>query len=204
MKTYTFPIADNARDLKVLFANVAKPTELRGYLQGILVDPDGVLVATDGHAMAELDYPSTDESRTAIKEYCAVKRTPMHSNLIIPAFKVAPRGGPFLLQIEIGEDTARVFAIDQSGKTPPILLDTSASEGRYFEWRRVSTWRYDWNPAEIGEEANFTLGFNPHLLARFQSSKDFPLRVTLGGPVAAMRVQALDSQIRGTVMPALV
>jgi hypothetical protein len=204
MKTYTFQIADNAQDLKVLFANVAKSSDLRWYLHGLLVDPDGVLVATDGHAMAELDYPSTDESRTAIKAYCAVKRSPAHPNLIIPAFKVAVRGGPFALQIEIGEDTARVFAIDQSGKTPSILLDTSVSEGRYPEWRRVSAWKDHWKPAEIGEEGNFTLGVNPHLLSRFQPSKDSLIRVTFSGPNAAMRVQALDSQIRGTVMPARV
>jgi len=204
MKTYTFQIAETAQDLKVLFANVAKNTDRRAYLRGLLVDPAGVLVATDGYAMAELDYPATDESRAALEAYCAVKRSPEHPNLVIPTFKVAARGGPFVLQIKIGEGDVWVTAIDKSNKNPPILLDTSLSEGRFPNWRRVSAWDDRWYPAEIGVKEKFTLGVNPHLLARFQPNKGNMLKITFSGPEAVMRVQPRDSQIRGSVMPARV
>jgi hypothetical protein len=206
MKTYTFQIAETARDLKVLFANVAAKTALRFYLRGIFVDPEGVLVATDGHAMAELDYPATDETREAIAAYCAATG---HQNLIIEPWKVSARGGSYWLQIDVPEATdtsSRVFVSvsDLSGKQSTQLLDTSLSEGKFPDWRRATAWSEYWTAAAIGVDEKFTLGVNPALLARFQTNKDTPLRLVFSGSNAAIKVQSLDSEIRGTVMPARV
>jgi hypothetical protein len=203
MKTYTFQIAENAQDLKVLFANVAAKCQVRFYLRGIFVDPEGILVATDGHAMAEMDYPATDETREAIAAYCAATG---HQNLIIESWKVGARGGPYLLQIDVPEATDNgsrvfVFAVDLSGKQTPQLLDTSPSEGKFPDWRRVTAWREGWTAAAIGADEKFTLGVNPALLARFQTNKDKPLRLVFSGSNAAIKVQSIDSEIRGTVMP---
>jgi hypothetical protein len=206
MKTYTFQIAETARDLKVLFANVAAKTSVRFYLRGIFVDPEGILVATDGHAMAEMDYPSTDETREAVAAYCAATK---HQNLIIEPWKVSARGGPYLLQIDVPEATDNssrvfVFAVDLSGKQTPQLLDTSPSEGKFPDWRRVTAWGEAWKAAEIGADEKFTLGVIPSLLARFQTNKETPLRLVFSGSRAAIKTQSVDSEIRGTVMPARV
>jgi hypothetical protein len=193
---------------------VAAKTADRFYLRGIFVDPEGVLVATDGHAMAELDYPATDETREAIAAYCAATKDQKtkqtkHQNLIIKPWKVAARGGPYLLQIDVPEATDNrssvfVFAVDLSDKQPPQILDTSPSEGKYPAWRRVTAWGEYWTAAAIGVDEKFTLGVNPALLARFQTNKDTPLRLVFSGSNAAIKVQSLDSEIRGTVMPARV
>jgi hypothetical protein len=206
MKTYTFQIAKDARDLKVLFANVVAKTEARFYLRGIFVDPEGILVATDGHAMAEMDYPATDETREAIAAYCAATG---HQNLIIEPWKVSARGGSYWLQIDVPEATdnsSRVFVSvrDLSGNQSTQLLDTSPSEGKFPDWRRVTAWGEAWNPAVIGAEEKFTLGVNPALLARFQTNKETPLRLVFSGSNAKIKAQSLDSDIRGTVMPARV
>jgi hypothetical protein len=91
-----------------------------------------------------------------------------------------------------------------SGKQQPQVLDTSPSEGKYPDWRRVTAWGEYWTAAAIGVDEKFTLGVNPALLARFQTNKDTPLRLVFSGSNAAIKVQSLDSEIRGTVMPARV
>jgi hypothetical protein len=206
MKTYTFQIAKNAQQLKVLFANIAAKTDVRFYLRGIFVDPEGILVATDGHAMAEMDYPATDETREALTAYCAATG---HQNLIIEPWKVSARGGHYLLQIDVPEETDTssrvfVFGIDMSGKQQPQLLDTSPSEGKFPDWRRVTAWGEHWTAAAIGADEKFMLGVNPSLLSRFQMNKDTPLRLVFSGSNAAIKAQSVDSEIRGTVMPARV
>jgi hypothetical protein len=206
MKTYTFQIAENARDLRVLFANVEAKTSERSYLRGIFVDPEGILVATDGHAMAELDYPATDETREAITAYCSYTK---HQNLIIKPWKVTAQRGPYLLQIDVPEATDNSFRVfvfvgDAAGKQTPQLLDTSPSDGKFPDWRRVTAWGKHWSPAAIGADEKFTLGVNPALLSRFQTNKKAPLRLVFSGPRAAIKAQSVDSEVRGTVMPARV
>jgi len=186
----TFTLADPAT-LKVLLSNVPK-TDVRSHLQGLYVDPEGYLVATDGYALAEYAHPSMadDGLATAISNWLVRNN---RQSLIVEPWKVAACGD---VLIEIRETE---LLAHQGGAS--ILLATI--DGAFPDWRRVSCWqRETWPAFEAGKvPAVERIGVNPHLLTRFAPKKGSFLKIEFGTENTAMRVSSKDHEVRGTIMP---
>jgi hypothetical protein len=191
-----FTIATTA-EAKCLFANVASKRDVRWYLQGILIEATETsthIVATNGHALAELDQGTehNPELAAAVSHWCGLTGKP---NLIIKPWKLAT-GRDGKQDILLSFDGPRVFAHQGSTQT---LLDTSPSDGQYPAWRRVSVAQKE------NREPITLLGIQPMYLAPFApTTASDGIRLTCpGGENSAVRVQCSGglARITGTVMP---
>ena len=123
-----------------LLANVAK-NDVRYYLDGIYLDhEEGVMVATDGHAMTWVPFDTTDE---------------LSESIIFSTTKPVAKSVDYVeIWIESGADTLRWL---QRGESHQIGL--TRVDGKFPDWKRV---RGDGlNGVDVS-----TVAFNPNLVSR--------------------------------------
>lgn len=181
-------------ELKCLFASVPK-SDVRYCLEGICIDATETtthVIATNGHAMAELNHDADHdpELAAAVATWCELTG---HPSLIIKPWRLAT-GRDGRQNIKLSFEGERVFAHQGTAQT---LLETI--DAKYVDWRQVSL------AQKTEREPIKALGINPAYLAPFAVKNTFQgIRLSFpGGENSAVRVECTGelSRITGVVMP---
>lgn len=165
--------------------------ERRPILNGLLVEPSGVICATNGHSMLAYRHAATGATAPVILAFAKpteVTKKAVHSiTLEVPE---ADANG------NVRAVTGIVATVRDMFEHPIGVTLVDIVEGPFPYWRQVFP-----RPDQEAVSTDY-IGFSPAVAARFNKSSDKPYHMTLYGPQRAVVVQwAHDGNALGLWMP---